>query len=394
MSEAVKAFSESVTDQQKLLDTVVRSVGEALGDTCMISLVRDDKLRLASLHDPDAAALAVFRAEMPTVYELDQSQIFIEAQKGTVFVPSMENAAPRAANAALFARMGVRGMIGLALRVRNETLGILLVLRHRTDAPPYDEADRELVEHLATHAALAVSNSRLVMDITERERLREAALAANRELEAFSYSVAHDLRAPLRAIDGFSQALLDDYGGRIDGDGRRYLDRVRAAAQKMAELIDDLLQLSRITRAELAKRSVDVSQIARQIAAELERESHREIAIADGLAAEADPKLLAIVLENLLSNAWKFTAKREGARIELGRDDAGFFVRDNGAGFDMTYRDKLFGVFQRLHAASDFAGTGIGLATVRRIIERHGGRVWADARVGEGATFWFTLEAR
>lgn len=390
MSEAVKAFSETVTDQQKLLETVVRSVGEALGDTCMISLVGGGKLRLAALHDPDPAALAVLRAEMPTVYELDESQIFLASQQATVFVPSLQTAAPRAANAALFARMGVSGMIGVALRVRNETLGILLVLRHRTDAPAYDDLDRELVEHLATHAALAVSNSALFNVASAKELVD----AANKELEAFSYSVAHDLRAPLRAIDGFSRALLEDYADELDGDGRRYLDRVRGAAQKMGELIDDLLALSRITRADLKRRHVDVSQAARLVIAELARDTSRDVRvdIADGLTADADPKLLEIVLQNLLGNAWKFTGRTADARIEVGRDADGFFVRDNGAGFALEHADRLFGVFQRLHADQDFPGTGIGLATVKRIVERHGGRVWARGDVGAGATFWFTLE--
>lgn len=222
--------------------------------------------------------------------------------------------------------------------------------------------------------------------------------AANKELEAFSYSVSHDLRAPLRSIDGFSQALLEDYPDRLDEQGRQYLMRVRANTQLMAGLIDDLLKLSRVTRAEIRRETVDLSALAESILEELKcAEPQRlvDVAIPPGLCAEGDQKLLGIALTNILSNAWKFTGRQPSARIELGAIDAGgehtFYVRDNGVGFDMAYADKLFGVFQRLHAQSEFPGTGVGLATVQRIINRHGGRVWAESAIGNGATFYFTL---
>ena len=242
-------------------------------------------------------------------------------------------------------------------------------------------------------------------DITERlafigelTSARDRAEAANRELEAFSYSVAHDLRAPLRAIDGFAQALLEDYASALDANGQRHLDRIRNAAQRMAILIDALLDLSRVTRAELRREPVDLAKLARIALAMLERsdpERKVDIIVPGELPARGDPKLLSIVFDNLLGNAWKFTARAEHPRIEVGcKTDDGervYFISDNGAGFDNAYRDKLFGVFQRLHKASDFPGTGIGLATVRRILERHGGRIWADGEVGKGATFYFTL---
>jgi len=222
--------------------------------------------------------------------------------------------------------------------------------------------------------------------------------AANRELEAFSYSVSHDLRAPLRGIDGFSQALLEDYADTLDDQGRDYLRRVRSATQRMAGLIDDLLNLSRITRGELRREAVDLSAQARSVAEQLRQaqpERQVEFHIADGLTAEGDPRLLRIALENLLGNAWKFTGKTDPAVIEFGlrreRGEAIYFVRDNGAGFDMAYAGKLFGAFQRLHDVREFEGTGIGLATVQRIIRRHGGRVWAEGESGHGATFHFTL---
>ncbi len=226
----------------------------------------------------------------------------------------------------------------------------------------------------------------------------EELTAANRELEAFSYSVSHDLRAPLRAIDGFSQALLEDYGGHLDATGLDYLRRVRAAAQRMAVLIDDLLQLARVTRSPLQPAPVDLTRMAAEVLATLQEQQPErkvEVTIQPGLTAWGDPGLLRTVLENLLGNAWKYTGRTAEARIVIGSErmdgETVFHVRDNGAGFDMRYADKLFGAFQRLHHPSEFEGTGIGLATVQRIIHRHGGRVWAQSMPGEGATFLFTL---
>jgi signal transduction histidine kinase len=242
---------------------------------------------------------------------------------------------------------------------------------------------------------LRMENAELGRQVTERTQELEA---ANKELEAFSYSVSHDLRAPLRIIDGFSQALLDDHAGQLDEKGRDCLRKVRAGAQRMGELIDDLLKLSRITSADLSRNHVDVSALARAVGEELKRkEPERRVSllIREGLVAEADSRLMRIVLENLLGNAWKFTTKTGEPRIEIGAEQhdesAVFVVRDNGAGFDMIYAGKLFRPFQRLHRESDFPGTGIGLATVRRIIERHGGRVWAEGAPGRGASVYFTL---
>jgi PAS domain S-box-containing protein len=254
-----------------------------------------------------------------------------------------------------------------------------------------------------------------VRDVTERKRA-EAQIAAlnadlqrrvleltavNRELEAFSYSVSHDLRAPLRSIDGFSQALVEEYEHAVDDQGRDYLRRIRAAATRMGELIDDLLNLSRVTRREMRHERVDLTALARAAVDQLERgKLYRpvEFVAAEHLVASGDAQLLRIVLENLLGNAWKFSSRAERPRVEFGavttaEGDRAFFVRDNGVGFDMAHAQKLFGAFQRLHAMHEFPGTGIGLATVQRIVARHGGRVWADASPGEGATFYFTLGA-
>ena len=239
-------------------------------------------------------------------------------------------------------------------------------------------------------------------ELQERnESLRRNAaqlLAANTELDAFAYSVSHDLRAPLRSIDGFSQILLEDYSGTLDAAGRESLQRVRAASQRMGTLIDDLLKLARVTRVEIRTEDVDLSGMAREIAAELQRATPErlvEFAIAPGLSARGDARLLRVALDNLLRNSWKYTAKQAQPRIEFAsiaaNGERAFMVRDNGAGFDMQYADKLFGVFQRLHSPAEFEGTGVGLATVRRIITRHGGRIWAEGVVDRGATFYFTL---
>ena len=230
-------------------------------------------------------------------------------------------------------------------------------------------------------------------------RRTEQVRAANEELEAFVYSVSHDLRAPLRAMDGFSKVLLADYAAQLDERGQHYLTRVRDGAQRMGTMIDELLRLSRVSRAQLHRDQIDLSDLARQIAAELqtaEPERRVEFAIADGLTATGDRELVRIVLDNLLGNAWKFTSTREHARIELDRREhdhsTEFVVRDDGVGFDMEHADQLFKAFQRLHKANEFPGTGIGLASVHRIITRHGGHISAQAEVGRGATFTFTLE--
>jgi signal transduction histidine kinase len=266
-----------------------------------------------------------------------------------------------------------------------------------------DRALRESKEELrryATELEQRVAERTRELEKSNEVLQRNAAdlLAANRELDAFAYSVSHDLRAPLRSIDGFSQVLLEDYAGQLDEAGRDSLHRVRAASQRMATLIDDLLKLARISRVEMRTELVDLSGMARDIAVELQGttpERQVEIAVAPGLEARGDRRLLQVAVENLLRNSWKYTAKQPQPRIEFGsvqvNGDRAFMVRDNGAGFDMKYADKLFGVFQRLHSEAEFEGTGVGLATVRRIITRHGGGIWAEGAVGQGATFYFTL---
>ncbi|HEX7794702.1 MAG TPA: PAS domain S-box protein [Vicinamibacterales bacterium] len=245
----------------------------------------------------------------------------------------------------------------------------------------------------------------IVRDVTERKRRDEELRAinaqlevTNQELETFSYSVSHDLRAPIRAIDGFSAILEQDYAEKLDSRGRDCLNRVRAAAQRMYTLIDALLTLSRVTREEMRRDVIDLSALARSVATELQRthpDRKVEFVIAPGIIGVGDGSLVRVALENLIGNSWKFTGRQAKARIEFGAVDSSgstvYYVRDNGAGFDMAYVDKLFGAFQRLHTLEEFPGTGIGLPTVQRIVRRHGGTVWAEAEINEGATFWFTL---
>ncbi|MEO8144104.1 MAG: PAS domain S-box protein [Betaproteobacteria bacterium] len=232
----------------------------------------------------------------------------------------------------------------------------------------------------------------------ELGQFADGAAAANMELEAFAYSVSHDLRAPLRSLDGFSQVLLEDYGDKLDDEGRDSLNRIRAASQRMGLLIDDMLSLSQVTRREIVPARVDLSRMAVEIVAELrQREPQRQVEFiaAPGLIATTDPELMRIALVNLLGNAWKFTGGRAPARIEFGAaEEEGrrdYFVTDNGVGFDMAYAGKLFGAFQRMHSTAEFEGTGIGLATVQRVIHRLGGEVWAKAVPDHGATFNFRL---
>lgn len=267
---------------------------------------------------------------------------------------------------------------------QGEVIGIIGVSR--------DISDRKLAEQQI---------KQLNQDLERRVKERTAQLEiANKELEAFSYSVSHDLRAPLRSIDGFSLALLECYGEQLDDKGKHYLQRVRNASQRMGELIDDLLLLARVTRSEMHCQTVNLSEIVQAIAHNLQHAQPERIVkfiVAPQVTAQGDPRLLRIAFENLLNNAWKFTSKKSDPTIEFGTlsqqdNTTVYFVRDNGAGFDQTYATNLFGAFQRLHTVDEFPGTGIGLATVKRIVHRHEGRVWANGAVEQGATFYFTLQ--
>jgi PAS domain S-box-containing protein len=262
---------------------------------------------------------------------------------------------------------------------------------------------------LETEGGTLVSSA--IRDVTERKRSEDQIrdlntqmesrnadlIAINKELESFSYSVSHDLRAPLRSIDGFSLALLEDAQDKLGSEEKEHLQRVRAATARMGQLIDDLLGLARTSRRELVRERVDLSRLVEEVVSQLQiadQEHHPTVSIAPNLVVEGDRQLLRVMLENLLGNAWKFTSKRADARIEFGVQPGHppvFFVRDNGVGFDMRYAGKLFGAFQRLHDGSQFPGSGVGLASVQRIVNRHGGRIWAESTIGTGATFYFSL---
>lgn len=314
--------------------------------------------------------------------ENEERRLLVERTNG-------ERAASRQAREALFLASGLDLMLIVfmfrylarerALRVQTEDTAASLAIA------------RVEVERNAEEVRL------LNVTLEERVRQRTAELeATNRELEAFSYSVSHDLRAPLRTIDGFSLALEEDYTEAVDATGRDYILRVRTGVQRMGQLIDALLQLSRITRAEITREPVDLTALAESVAANLRDDAQGRpvnITIEPGMKAEGDPKLLRVALENLLGNAVKFTSKVETPSIYMGWDaeKQAYFVRDNGAGFDMYYADKLFNAFNRLHGDKDFKGSGIGLATVARVIRRHHGTIWADAKVDLGATFFFTV---
>jgi signal transduction histidine kinase len=295
------------------------------------------------------------------------------------------------------------GVVDIAM-LHNETLQrVIAATGAAPTATMIGKASQFLSECLAPYEMMLSGYSESNANLVEsNDRLHETQAeleTVNKELESFSYSVAHDLRAPLRSVIGFSQALLEEHADQLDDEGQRFLGYLREAAGEMAQLIDDLLTLSRVTRGDLQRERVDVSELARKVMTRLadgQPERKVRITIEPGLAARCDARLLAIVLENLIGNAWKFTSRQSDARIEVGRvdDDGGhpaWFVRDNGAGFDMAHAGRLFGVFQRLHSTAEFEGTGIGLATVQRVIHRHHGTIRAEGAIGQGATFYFTL---
>lgn len=291
-------------------------------------------------------------------------------------------------------------------RATIKTMALLILASLLMGAGCAAAIDRSLRRRERIESALRDSELRLSAALASAKEQAESLsgayarlAAANKELESFSYSVSHDLRAPLRSIDGFSQAVLEDCAGTLSAESAGHLARVRGATQRMALLIDDMLELSRVSRVELRPSSVDLSALAGKVLEELAKAAPRrevEVSVAPGLRAEGDERLLRLALTNLLDNAWKFTAKTPGARVEFSsflqpEGLPAFYVRDNGAGFDPAYAHKLFGAFQRLHAEGEFPGTGVGLATVQRVVHRHGGRVWAESAPGKGATFYFTI---
>jgi signal transduction histidine kinase/CHASE3 domain sensor protein len=383
--------------------------------------------RLRSLADIDAAALCGWRRTEVEITAVDG----VEMQPGTRVPVLPDGPLAEAGSSSRAVRLlgaetsrlampafheEMRSILILPLSVASRVIGLIVVGRKGADA--FRAQDEDLLLVVADRIALAIDRTSLYeaertarrlaenaaaevqmlnAELEERVRQRTVELeATNSELEAFSYSVSHDLRAPLRSVDGFSVALEEDYGDLLTGEGKHYLSRIRAGVQRMGQLIDALLQLSRITRAELVAEPVELSDLALEVAGELEQQNpgrQIEFVIEPGLRAEGDPRLLRAVFENMLGNAVKFTANVAEARVEFGYspERGAYYVRDNGAGFDQQYAKKLFVAFQRLHGEKDFKGSGIGLATVARVIRRHHGTMSAEGTVGKGAAFWFTL---
>ncbi|MDJ0695529.1 GAF domain-containing protein [Mastigocoleus sp. MO_188.B34] len=344
-------------------------------------------------------------------------QFAIYYQQGRIqAVADIHNAGLSDCHIEVLSQFQVRANLAVPL-LQDQQLWGLLCIHQCTETRVWKETEIDFVRQIATHLGTALQHGKLLAElqaeVIERKQAQQAVQGlnqelqktiielevVNKELEAFSYSVSHDLRAPLRSIDGFSQALLEDYPDNLDLTGQDYLRRIRLATQRMGQLIDDLLKLSRVTRSEMYIESVNLSYLANKICTELQQnepERQVELKIHTNLVAKGDIRLLQVLLENLLNNAWKFTSKGTKAEIEFGEmspksEIPVYFVRDNGAGFEMTYANKLFVPFQRLHHMNEFPGNGIGLATVQRIVHRHGGRVWAEATVEQGATFYFTL---
>ena len=398
--------------------------GEVSADTVMldgkralVAVVRDitdQKKAAAALRSSEERFSKVFRTcpETITIATLEEG-IYLdvnEAFERLYGVPRTEAIGSSTLALGLWVEPERRNDLVGQLKEHRRVTGFPNLIQHRSGEIRASEISAEVIDIDGRSCLIAV-----VRDITERQRAEQEILrlngeleqrilrrtaeleVANKELESFSYSVSHDLRAPLRSIHGFSEALLEDCGGQLNQDGRRHIDRIKGAADRMGHLIDDLLELSRVTRVEMARQRVDLSELARDVVRELrsaEPQRNVEVVIQEGLHATGDPRLLRVVLENLFGNAWKFTSRRDAARIEFALQPGSaelFRLQDNGAGFDMAFVTKLFGAFQRLHGANEFPGTGVGLATVHRIIRRHGGRIWAEAAVERGAVFYFTL---
>jgi PAS domain S-box-containing protein len=414
LAEASKILASSL-DYERTLSTVAELAVPDFADWCVVDMARQggQPERLAVYHsDPEKVRLAgeLYRRFSPdpsrqtgsmAVMRTGQPQMISEIPPGLI-----ESMVEDEELLAILRDLQLKSTLIVPISARDRILGSITWVMAESGRI-YDQVDLETAEELARHAAMAVENARLYLEaqnlneeLEERVERRTAQLErANQELEAFTYSVSHDLRAPLRSISGFSQALLDDYYAALDETGKHYLQRCQAAAQRMGLLIDDLLRLSRITRSELKNDFVDLSSIARNVAGALQRrepDRKAQFVIEEGVGVEGDESLLRIMLENLFDNAWKFSGKQDYAIIKFGvrqgsEEERVFFVQDNGVGFDMAYADKLFGAFQRLHSFEAFSGTGIGLATVQRIVHRHEGHVWAEAAVDQGATFYFTL---
>lgn len=409
LAESSKMFAEASTDLRRLLELVAVRFSELVGDACNIRLIDGDLLVPVATHHRDPTIngyLAQYHDQTPLRVGEGISGKVLETGE-PYFEPNLDlellkkSIAP--AFAPIFEKIGIHGMIVVRLRARGVNLGYLALFHLDEGRPPYNENDLNLVQDLADRAALAIDTSRLLDSLEKRVADRTEQLeTTNRELEAFAFSVSHDLRSPLRAIDGFSRLLEDDYGPQLDDEARRMLATVRRNAQHMSHLIEDLLRLSRLGhRAIQPVREVDMREVVETVLTGIRAANtglKLDIQVGELPSVTGNVELLRQVWTNLLENAVKYSRRKDIARVEVAGERRGgeiqYTVTDHGAGFDPKYANKLFGVFQRLHSDAEFEGTGVGLALVKRIVTRHGGHVWAEGRPDEGATFGFGLPER
>jgi len=409
LAESGQMFAEASTDLPRLLNLVARRFSELVGEAANIRLIEREQLVPVATYHPDATIDELLRSvhdktplrvgEGISGRVLETGEPYFEPELD--MVRFTQNVAP--AFIPIFARIGITGMIVVRLRARGENLGYLSLFRTGHTRPPYTQDDLTLVRDLADRAALAIDNSRILASLEQRVADRTAALEqTNRELEAFAFSVSHDLRSPLRSIDQFSLMIEEDYGGKLDDKARRMMGVVRKNARHMTQLVEDLLRLSRLGhRAIRPIVDIDMREVVETVIEGIRAarpDLSIDLQIGELPRALGNVELLRQVWTNLLDNAVKYSAKKPRAVVEIsGTHEDGelrYTITDHGAGFDPHQADKLFGVFQRLHSDAEFEGTGVGLALVQRIVTRHGGRVWAEGRPGIGATFGFGLPER
>jgi signal transduction histidine kinase len=403
LAESAHAFAEATTDTERLLALVAHKCAELVGDGCYIRLLAADGIQLepVATYHPDPEIERFLREttdRLPLRVGEGMSGRVLETGE-PLLMPVVEldvfKKHAKAEFIPIFERIGVTSLIIVPLRARAQGIGFIALVRNGQGRPAYTQDDLSLLRDLADRAALAIDNSRLLEDLEQR------ALERTEELETFSYSVSHDLRAPLRAIDGFSLMLEEDYGPALDVEAQRLVAVIRQNTQRMGRLIDDLLRFSRLGRHQVATSHVPMASLVELVVEELRAaEPKRELVFRIGELPPAlgDLNLLRQVWVNLLGNAAKYSRDRKPAVVHVeGTREQGevrYSVRDNGSGFDPTYKDKLFQVFQRLHRPSEFEGNGVGLALVKKVVTKHRGRVWAEGRPGEGATFGFALPDR